>query len=369
MRKLKSETQEKWSDGLIMVRIGLRKNEHKPNILLKVRRRVMKNLKGIFYFLSAALFLTLSMSISHSALYAQMPQNTMAEKFELRLLQLDNAQIEPHQKEYEGIPLTGVVVEIEALASDVKAKLGYSSVTSVSIDGRSIPATIMFLSKLCGSANASLIFSGTSTSSDWTILIGENKFVSGGDLDMMPMILKENGTSLQFSFKEKGRVQVGFLFPENLSNLKSVSLLDKTIELHQQTSKDKLVETMPEAFSGITIKGVISNWAAAKKYICEDSFLQLIALSKGGGIIMAIDSQGRRIIESMFPKVSIPANGNFTLNFESLDAGKYAIVAQNIGEMGASILMKGKKSAEIKIRKDEKLPLTVELGEVVIPVK
>jgi hypothetical protein len=337
-------------------------------VIIQERRNVMKIAKRNLYFSRTILFLTIGLWISKPVLYAQITQNKTTEKFEFRVVHLDNAEIKPNQKEYKGIFLTGVIVEIKALISDVYADLD-ASVASVTFDGRSIPASIVFISKICGCADVGVGFHGSSTLTDWTILIGKEEWVSGDDFRTMPIILKENGngSSLEITFKENGRIQAGFIFQENLNNLKSLSLLGNVIELQQQTSNVKLAEMGSETALGITIKGVISDWEKVKKYICEDAFLQLVFLSKKTDKTISIDSQGHRHIQSSFPQVAIAANGSFTLQFENLDAGKYAIAAQNIDCKGALWIMKGKKSAEIKIRKNEKLPVTIELGEVAIP--
>jgi len=121
-----------------------------------------------------------------------------------------------------------------------------------------------------------------------------------------------------------------------------------------------------------TIKGIITNLEKAKKYISEDSYLQLVYLSADGNVGFKTDSQGRKIYNSDLEKINIPSKGDFSFKISSLKPGKYIIAAQllkALGLRGTPVLAikKTKQLAFIEIIPSQR-PGTIDLGELFIPI-
>jgi len=126
--------------------------------------------------------------------------------------------------------------------------------------------------------------------------------------------------------------------------------------------------------SGITITGVIANLKDAKKYIAEDSYLQLVFVPTDGKISFETDGQGRLRVVSELGKSPFQPDGVFTFKLESLKSGSYRIVAQLLQNYFYypfkvfPYLVRGKQPVAVEIPQSVNLPLTIDVGNVEIPL-
>jgi len=77
--------------------------------------------------------------------------------------------------------------------------------------------------------------------------------------------------------------------------------------------------------TAITITGIITNLEKAKKYITNDSYLQIVFLPSDGKVSMRTDGQGRMTYDSELARIDIPSTGAFTFERVSLKPGRYII--------------------------------------------
>jgi hypothetical protein len=120
--------------------------------------------------------------------------------------------------------------------------------------------------------------------------------------------------------------------------------------------------------------GVIANLKDVKKYIAEDSYLQVVFVPTDGKISFETDGQGRLRLVSELGKSSFQPDGVFTFKLESLKSGSYLIVAQLLQNYyyypfkAQPYLFRGKQPVVVEIPQSVNLPLTIDIGNVEIPL-
>ncbi|MFQ5812712.1 MAG: hypothetical protein ACE5I2_05920 [Anaerolineae bacterium] len=132
--------------------------------------------------------------------------------------------------------------------------------------------------------------------------------------------------------------------------------------------------TTASSFAGITISGLITNFEDAEQYLAEDSYLQLVRIPDDGKLSGTTDDQGRLVYDSDLAQISIPRDGAFTFQIESLEPGNYLIAVQLLRDTAAlgggpnPLLVKEEeeKYVRFEIPQDLNLPLSIDLGEVII---
>ena len=104
----------------------------------------------------------------------------------------------------------------------------------------------------------------------------------------------------------------------------------------------------------VTINGTITNMEAMRKYMDNDTFLQIVKLPPSGCATNQ-DDRGRHYLKSNLKKVSFPQNGTFKIQTNLLP-GRYIICGQYFNsdkvhpflakskKMMASFLIKNKNS-------------------------
>ena len=120
--------------------------------------------------------------------------------------------------------------------------------------------------------------------------------------------------------------------------------------------------------SPTTIKGKIMNMEEVKKYLAEDTYLQLVHPGKGGGLAVKSDGRGRLTYESNLAQVKMPKSGEFSISASGLEPGTYLIAGQKVepfpGQILTLLFRKGERKAlEIKVPEDTKGP-SLDVGEV-----
>ncbi len=146
---------------------------------------------------------------------------------EIRLVQFGEAEME----RFEGRSLAGVVVEIESSEPGEEILLGASSINAKSSEDKMLPAIVMFVAGgdegiVSGEVVSDVVTIGSE------IVIGDERYEAWGSFIRMAVLL-EDGGSLKYTFDKAGKIQMGFVFQEDVKNLVSVSLLNKTIEFEQ----------------------------------------------------------------------------------------------------------------------------------------
>ena len=142
----------------------------------------------------------------------------------------------------------------------------------------------------------------------------------------------------------------------------------------QETATPQAVDTpaptdTPEP-KGITITGEITNLEQATDHLADDSYLQLVFLPPDGQLGGRTDEKGRLFYTSELSRIPIPSDGVFTFWAESLDPGSYLIAAQLLNNsFGMNpLLVKDGEYVTVEIPQNPELPLTIDVGEVTIPL-
>jgi hypothetical protein len=142
----------------------------------------------------------------------------------------------------------------------------------------------------------------------------------------------------------------------------------------QETATPQAVDTPAPTASpeppGIAITGEITNLEEAVDHLADDSYLQLVFLPPDGQLGGRTDEKGRLFYTSELSRIPIPSDAVFTLWAESLDPGSYLIAAQLLNNsFGMNpLLVKDGEYVSVEIPQDPELPLTVDVGEVAIPL-
>ena len=71
----------------------------------------------------------------------------------------------------------------------------------------------------------------------------------------------------------------------------------------------------------ITVKGRIADPESTKKYISQNTYLQLVPVMKGGNVTLKVNGKGRLLFDSDLPRIPFPADGMF--EFARLDCLKH----------------------------------------------
>lgn len=146
-----------------------------------------------------------------------------ADQLSIHLVRLAEAQVTALRiaKEYEGKPLTGVIVEIESAVSGTTVTLG-PSVLAQTADGTQVSPILMTVfedSKIAqGVVIQGVVFVGGE------VVIGQQRFSRQVDLE-------EQSGSIRYTFKSKGKMQIAFVFPGREKDFTALSLLGQTIKL------------------------------------------------------------------------------------------------------------------------------------------
>jgi hypothetical protein len=121
---------------------------------------------------------------------------------------------------------------------------------------------------------------------------------------------------------------------------------------------------------GITVTGEITNLEEAIDHLADDSYLQLVFLPPDGQLGGRTDEKGRVFYTSELSRIPIPSDGVFAFGAESLDPGSYLIAAQLLNNsFGMTpLLVKDEEYVTAEIRQNAELPLTIDVGEVTIPL-
>ena len=136
-------------------------------------------------------------------------------------------------------------------------------------------------------------------------------------------------------------------------------------KLHESINRiDSLTNIYKQ--SGITIKGVITNLGDLdKNYLTQDSYLQLVFMSEDGQLSMTMYPDRGISYNSELMKIPIPNDGFFIFHLDSLEPGKYIIVAQGL-LTSSRRLNNGIETKIIEILPSSKLPLVFDLGNLTI---
>ena len=119
----------------------------------------------------------------------------------------------------------------------------------------------------------------------------------------------------------------------------------------------------------VTVTGRVTNLEAAKPYLSDESYFQLLLVSKDGHFGIRSDAKGLITFNSDLAKSPISSDGAFRLQASKLDPGNYYVVIQKMqpGWRGNPFLVREKKSWTIEISPDAKLPLIIEGGDLELP--
>jgi hypothetical protein len=128
-----------------------------------------------------------------------------------------------------------------------------------------------------------------------------------------------------------------------------------------------LITTFGQAQTVVTITGVIANIKEVKRHIPKKAYLQLIFIPPSGKM-QGVISGGGILLYSNLPQLPVPANGIFAFKVPSMKPGEYRVALQELDQDSKlhNILAKGNQEAVIEMPKDAKLPLTIDIGEVII---
>ena len=124
----------------------------------------------------------------------------------------------------------------------------------------------------------------------------------------------------------------------------------------------------------IAITGEIQNLTAAEAYISEDSYFQLVVMPESGILDFETDDQGRIVYPSDLETAEIQSSDSFQFDILNLLPGKYVIAAQSLEYYGSGSAVSPLLSrsngefAEVNIPEDYAAPMSIELGEVFIPI-
>jgi len=138
--------------------------------------------------------------------------------------------------------------------------------------------------------------------------------------------------------------------------------------------------------SNLIIKGQIINVNDIKKYLTQDSYLQIVKRRPDATISFTLKVENGKLqayYDSNLPKIAFPQNGKFTFEIDSLNPGSYFIVIQKVTIPITSIKYKG--SDLIKLRRlykkeadkaniatfnvtDKKNEEIIDIGDVLIPL-
>ncbi|HMA85600.1 MAG TPA: MopE-related protein, partial [Desulfosalsimonadaceae bacterium] len=124
----------------------------------------------------------------------------------------------------------------------------------------------------------------------------------------------------------------------------------------------------------IELSGKIKNLAAAKDYISEEVYLQLVSMPETGNLDFETDREGRRVYSSDLATTEIQSADSFQFEILSLLPGTYVIAAQSLepyapdNEISPILSTSTDEFARIIIPDDYTPPLEIELGEVFIPL-
>jgi len=154
-------------------------------------------------------------------------KSTFPEVTGIQLIQFGEAKIE--DTEYEGKPLTGVVAEIEFPVDSTSAILNASSIYANGSSKDPVPVLALFLINVDDTFELRAL--GGTQMRGWKVLIREDEFHCYGSPARMALLMQEGG--LTASSKAGGKIKVGLVFLEELSNISSITILGKAIELKQ----------------------------------------------------------------------------------------------------------------------------------------
>ena len=143
------------------------------------------------------------------------------------------------------------------------------------------------------------------------------------------------------------------------------SAVERRIVIESETSSQNPADLQA---SGITIKGVITNYQELKANLSPATFLQLVETFPGVEV-KGVKNNGFINLPSDLPKASVSADGRFEVKTDALKPGSYWLYLQNFkpAENHASapdaILVKGGQRFQILISEDVK-SLIVDCGKL-----
>lgn len=184
----------------------------------------MKN-KSVWLVLSCLMVLSLWM-LSCAPAVTEEEDNSAPDTFGIQLVQLGEAKIE--NPDYAGRSLTGVVLHIEYPTAGIAATFEASSVFAERSNGELVPAELIFVINTNVDIQEGTFLGGTVVRG-LKIFIGEDEFHCWGSPARMALDITKGGYILTLA--ERGKAEMGFIFPERVKNLVNLTVLDKTIEL------------------------------------------------------------------------------------------------------------------------------------------
>lgn len=152
--------------------------------------------------------------------------NYASDTFGIQLVQLGEAKIE--NPDYVGRSLTGVVLHIEYPTAGIAATFEASSVFAERSNGELVPAELIFVINTNVDIQEGTFLGGTVVRG-LKIFIGEDEFDCWGSPARMALDITKGGYILTLA--ERGKAEIGFIFPERVKNLVNLTVLGKTIEL------------------------------------------------------------------------------------------------------------------------------------------
>lgn len=128
---------------------------------------------------------------------------------------------------YAWSPLAGVIVEMDG-ASGGKLAFDASSVTAMTRDGKKVSASVMFVAAGAGIVTAAA--TGPLNTAGLSIMIGEKTFAAYASMITMAAMI-EKGGGVEYTFKNGGKLEMGFLFRESAGDLATLSVTGHELAL------------------------------------------------------------------------------------------------------------------------------------------